>query len=302
MDATRRLPVRLDPGDTVALVSPASWPEDDVPPAMVSQLESWGLRVREGAHIVDRLGYLAGADEDRLSDLNAAIRDPEVRAIIATQGGCGSFRLTRGVDLAALAEDPKPILGYSDLTALHHLWHTVRVPSLHGAMAGEHADHVRRLLMEGAATTATSDPAASSAALTTSGRAEGPLFGGNLEMLARAVGVVDFDVAGCILLLEINRAAGLGMVDRALTQLILSGSLEGITGVAIGGIDQFDGYVDRGWGVLDVLHHHLAGLAVPILGGLPLGHVDDLVTVPLGVPAVLDADTGELVVGSAVAG
>lgn len=102
--------------------------------------------------------------------------------------------------------DPKPILGYSDITALHHLWQTVRAPSLHGAIAG----------------------------------------------------------------------------------------------IAVGSIDQFNGYEDRGWNMIHVLHHHLDGLGVPILGGLPLGHLDDLVTIPLGATGTLDADKRELVVGSAV--
>src|SRR6185437_12066250 len=200
----------------------------------------------------------------RLEDLNAAIRNPEIRAIVATRGGCGSFRLTKGVDLVALVKDPKPIVGFSDITALHHLWHTVQVPSLHGAISGKHRDDVRRILMDGGTTTVTSEPGALSADLTTRGRSEGIVFGGNLEMLARAVGVVPFDLAGCILMLEINKAAGLGMVDRALTQLIYSGALDGIIGVALGSIDQFQGFEDRGWNILDVLHH-LDGLHVPIL-------------------------------------
>jgi muramoyltetrapeptide carboxypeptidase len=101
---------------------------------------------------------------------------------------------------------------------------------------------------------------------------------------------------GCIVVVEANRAAGLGMVDRALTQLRLSGALDGITGVAVGSFDEFAGCSDRGWTVLDTLHDLLDDLGVPVLGGLPLGHVDDPVPVPLGVPAVLDADRGTLVV------
>jgi muramoyltetrapeptide carboxypeptidase len=148
--------------------------------------------------------------------------------------------------------------------------------------------------MEDVDTVVDADPAALSAELTTTGSAEGPLFGGNLEMLARSVGVVDVDLAGGILLLEVNRAAGLGMVDRALTQLRYSGALDGVAGVALGSIDQFAGYEDRGWTILDTLRDHLDALGVPVLGGLPLGHLDDLVTVPLGTAAVLDVDRGRL--------
>ncbi|MFJ4295615.1 hypothetical protein [Curtobacterium sp. NPDC089689] len=149
--------------------------------------------------------------------------------------------------------------------------------------------------MEGAQTTVDADASALSARLTTTGHAEGALFGGNLEMLARSVGVVDLDLAGRIFLLEINRAAGLGMVDRALTQLRYSGALDGVAGVALGSIHQFAGYEDRGWTILDTLRDHLDALGVPVLGGLPLGHIEDLVTVPLGTHAVLDVDHGRLI-------
>jgi muramoyltetrapeptide carboxypeptidase len=184
----------------------------------------------------------------------------------------------------ALRADPKVLLGYSDITALHFVRDAAGVPTLHGAIAGAHADHIRRLLMEDTQTVIDADTRTLSAELTTVGHVEGALFGGNLEMLARSVGVVN--------LLEINRAAGLGMVDRALTQLRHSGALDGVAGVALGSIDQFAGYEDRGWTILDKLRDHLGALGVPVLGGLPLRHIEDLVAVPLGTHAVLSAPSG----------
>ncbi|MBC3761278.1 hypothetical protein H7K62_06190 [Quadrisphaera sp. RL12-1S] len=90
------------------------------------------------------------------------------------------------------------------------------------------------------------------------------------------------------------------MVDRALTQLRLSGALDGVAGVAVGSFDEFAGFSDRSWTVLDTLHDLLDDLGVPLLGGLPLGHLPDPVPVPVGVPAVLDAGAGTLVVAPAV--
>lgn len=298
MEATTLRPGTLTKGDTVAIVSPASWPEESVPTWIARQVEAWGLRAVIAPHALDHRGYLAGSDTDRAADLNDAIRDPTVRAVIASVGGCGSFRIVPDVDVQALRADPKMLVGYSDITALHQVWDAAGVPSLHGAIAGTHGDHVRRLLMEDADTVVDADRAALSAELTTTGSVEGPLSGGNLEMLARSVGVVDFDLAGAVLLLEINRAAGLGMVDRALTQLRYSGALDGVVGVALGSIDQFAGYEDRGWTIVDTLRDHFDALGVPVLGGLPLGHVEDLVTVPLGTRAVLDVDRGRLTVES----
>lgn len=287
-----RVPAALRRGDLVALLSPASWSEQEGISAAVETLESWGLRVRLGQHARDRLGYLAGADVDRLEDLNAAIRDPDVRAVVALRGGCGSSRLSRSVDVLALGADPKPIVGFSDITALHCVWHAAGVVSLHGCVTNAHAESVRRQLCGQAAETVRSDPDAFGASLSTSGRVGGKLFGGNLEMLARSVGVVDMDLRGHVLLLEINRSAGLGMVDRALTQLILSGTLDGVRGVALGALQGFEGYRDRGWDVLDVLRERLSVLGVPVLAGLPLGHLPEPVTVPLGVDCRLDADAG----------
>ena len=298
MEAATLRPRTLIAGDTVAIVSPASWPEESVPDWIAQQVEAWGLRAVIAPHALDRRGYLAGSDADRAADLNDAIRDPEVRAVIASVGGCGSFRLVPDVDVDALRADPKMLVGYSDITALHQVWNAAGVPTLHGAIAGAHSDHVRRLLMEDAVTVVDADPAALSSELTTTGSVEGTLFGGNLEMLARSVGVVSFDVAGGILLLEINRAAGLGMVDRALTQLRYAGALNGVVGVALGSIDQFADHEDRGWTIVDTLRDHFDALGVPVLGGLPLGHVEDLVTVPLGTAATLDVDRGRLTVGS----
>ncbi|MFI2490272.1 LD-carboxypeptidase [Promicromonospora kroppenstedtii] len=287
---------RLEPGDAVALVSPASWSDESWVDESIATVESWGFEARLGKHADDRLGYLAGGDAERAADLNDAIRDPEVRAILTLRGGCGSLRLLADVDTDALRADPKPLIGFSDITALHQVWHRAGVPSVHGAVAGTRATTVLNLLRGEPGEPVRSDTDQYGAYLTTSGTASGPLVGGNLEMLARSVGIVDNDLAGHILLLELNRTVGLGMVDRPLTQLILSGALAGITGVAVGSLEGFDGYEDRGWNVLDVLRDRLGSLGVPILAGLPLGHIENPVSVPLGVRCELDADAGTLTV------
>jgi muramoyltetrapeptide carboxypeptidase len=288
----------LKPDDVIALVSPASWSDESWVEESIATVESWGFRTRLGKHADDRLGYMAGGDAERAADLNDAIRDPEVRAILTLRGGCGSLRLLADVDTDALRADPKPLIGFSDITALHQVWHGAGVPSVHGAVAGTRAETVLRLLQGETGEPVRSDRGQYGAYLTTTGMASGPLSGGNLEMLARSVGVVDSDLEGHVLLLEINRTVGLGMVDRALTQLILSGALAGITGVAVGSLEGFDGYEDRGWNVLDVLRDRLGSLGVPILAGLPLGHVENPVSVPLGVECVLDADAGTLTVAA----
>lgn len=290
----------LKEGDAVALVAPASWADQAWLDVNVAQLESWGLRVEVGDHLGERRGFLAGRDEDRAGDVNAALVDPEIRAVIALTGGCGSMRLLKSLDVAALRRDPKPLVGFSDITALHEVWRTAGVASLHGCIDGTRVDEVRGQLFGGLPAVIRTEEREFTAPLTTTGKAIGPLVGGNLEMLARSVGVVDLDLRGCVLLIEAHRAAGLGMVDRALTQLILSGSLEGIVGIALGRVDGFEDYRDRGWTVLDVLSDRLDALGVPILAGLPLGHGPSPSTVPLGTVCWLDADAGTLKSGPAL--
>lgn len=291
-------PARLVVGDTVALVSPASWSDEDWVAHNVALLQSWGLRVQLGPHARDRLGYLAGRDSDRAADINAAIADPRVRAVVALFGGCGSLRLLRDIDVAGLRRDPKPLVGFSDITAVHRVWHVAGVTSLHGCLDGAQADEIRGQLFGGRPAPVRTDPEALTASLTTRGTAAGVLVGGNLEMLARSVGILELDLRGHVLLLEAHRAAGLGMVDRALTQLMLSGSLDGITGVAVGRVHGFEGHRDREWTILEVLHDRLDGLGVPILGGLPIGHGEGPRAVPFGVSCRLDADQGVLITES----
>src|SRR5947208_2595520 len=111
--------LKLVPGDTVRLVSPASTPTKDGVVRGTMLLESLGLRVELGRHVFDRLGYLAGLDADRLADINDALNDASVRAIITTRGGKGAYRIADGLDFSAMRADPKLLVGFSEVTILH---------------------------------------------------------------------------------------------------------------------------------------------------------------------------------------
>lgn len=280
----------LLPGHKVALVWPASWSEDEGTEEILGLLRSWDLVPELGTHAGERLGILAGSDRHRLDDLNAAIRNPDVRAIIGMAGGVGSLRLLPGIDLAALQRDPKPIIGFSDITALHLAWNAAGVGSIHGPLHGDHSDDVRRLLAGELITPIRVNPDQFGAELTTGGNASGPIVGGNLEVMARSVGVTPFRADGHIVLIEILRAGGLGMVDRALSQLIGSGSFDGAVGVALGWATGFETHEDRGWTLIDVLADHLGRLNVPILAGLPIGHGPNPRGLPLGLPCRMNTE------------
>ncbi|MFC3455626.1 S66 peptidase family protein [Amycolatopsis speibonae] len=292
----------LRPGDRVRLVSPASFPSRELVAETTAVLESWGLKVEIGAHAFDRWGYMAGRDEDRLADLDDAFRDPAVRAVIATRGGAGAYRIAEDLDFAAVRADPKPVIGFSDITALHlSLRHHCGLAGIHGFLAGARsAASTRCLLMSTEPAVLHRDPRTMTVAAEVPGTATGDLVGGNLGTVAHAVGAGLPSLAGTILFLEAERTIGLGQIDRQLTQLIRSGALRGVRGVALGRFPGFEDYTDRDWTLVDVFEDRLGALGVPVLGGIDVGHGPDPLSVPLGTAAVLDTDAGTLTVAPAV--
>ena len=296
---------RLRRGDRVRLVSPASYPNPTLVEDYVEVLTSWGLRGEVGEHCFDEWGYMAGTDADRLYDLNQAFRDPEIRAVLATRGGAGAYRIADGIDFEAVRADPKPLIGFSDITFLHlAILHRCRVGAIHGCLVGPTAlSSVLQLLTTTDPITLNRDPNAVSGDIQIPGRASGPLVGGNLDAVATSVGVRMPSMSDAILFLESQRKVGLGTVDRQITQLIQSGALDGVVGVALGSFEGFGGYSDRGWTLTEVLTDRLGLLGVPVLGGFFAGH--DLTTpngdhdqsaIPLGSSATLDTTTGTLTI------
>lgn len=296
----------LQRGDTVRIVSPASFPDEADVVALQVELESWGLTVERGAHVFDQWGYMAGRDPDRLDDLNAAFRDSKVRAIFASIGGAGAYRIAEEIDFEAVRRDPKPLIGFSDISYLQMaLWRECRLMTIHGAPVGkEAAASVRQLLMDDTPVTVTRDPQAYSAKIQVEGRANGLLIGGNLSSITHMVGAGLPSFGGTILLLEDKRDMGLGRIDRQITQLKRAGALSNLAGLALGLFSGFDDYEDRGWTLVDVLKDHLEPLGIPILGGLKIGHnglgadgLPDQTCVKLGAPATIDTAAGKLISG-----
>jgi muramoyltetrapeptide carboxypeptidase len=299
------VPRRLEPGDQVRFVSPASTPDRECVKRGEQLLTSWGLRVEIGAHAFDTFGhYLAGRDEDRLSDMNEALRDPGVRAIFVTAGGKGAYRIANGLDFAAARRHPKPVVGFSETTILHMaLWRSCLLVGFHGPHVGWNddwygprvADSLRRALMEPETLTIRQDPRELTAKVLVEGLATGVLMGGNLDMIATSVGWACPSFDGAILFIE-DVDKQIGRLDRALTQLLRSGLLDGVQGVAVG---QFIRCADENphkWSIVDVLHDRLSALGVPVLGGLPIGHGPQTPTVALGARATLDTGTLTLTV------
>lgn len=258
--------------------------------ACAELLRSWGLRVDFGANAFRKLNYLAGTDEERLSDINDALRDPDVRAIFATRGGKGSYRIADHLDFNAARRDPKFVVGFSDITILHMaLWKRGIGGGIHGALSDDDWERptsasgipMKDLLMDADDVVLSALADEETIALTTDGKVEGPLVGGNLDMVATAAGWALPNLGGCILLLEAVNMF-IGQVDRQLTMLRKGGHLSGVVGIALGRFTDFK--ASGSLTIIDLLREHLAALNVPILGGLPLGHGKSSQRVPIGWP------------------
>ncbi|GID92361.1 peptidase S66 [Amorphoplanes digitatis] len=299
-------PPMLRPGDRVRVIAPA-YPPDTRLARGIEILSSFGLVVEVGAHVNDRYGYLAGTDEDRLADLNAAFADPGVRGVFAARGGYGTQRVVDRLDLSAVRRDPRVFVGFSDLTSLMgRLWQGARLVTFYGPMVNwtdsrtgpVEIESLRKAIMTTEPVVLTRDPAEPSAAVLVPGTATGRLLGGNLTMLQTAIGTRDLpDLDGAILLFEdVDEAAY--SYDRMLTQLRRAGALDGIAGIAIG---QFTSAANSGtWNAATAVQDRVGDLGVPVLGGLRVGHGNGQLTVPLGTRATIDTAAGTLTVAPGV--
>jgi muramoyltetrapeptide carboxypeptidase len=295
--ARGRAPALLAPGDRIGVVAPAGpVPMEDLERG-IAWLERRGYVVARGAHLAGRAAYLAGADADRASDLNAAIRDRRVRLVWCARGGYGTPRLLERVDTRALRRDPKPLLGYSDETALQEVWRRAGAPILYGPHVVELADrraYDKRSLwsaLEGRPI----DVPIPRRHVVRPGRASGRLLGGCLSLLVGLAGTpYEPPLDGAILFWEdVNEQPF--RIDRMLTHLRNAGWLKRLAGMVVGrlhGCHAGDPRLERTIG--EILADRLEGTRFPVAFGLPAGHTPGKWTLPLGVKARLDTRAGRL--------
>ncbi len=308
------LPPHLDFGDTIGLVSPASAPPDprNIDRAMVT-LEHLGFKTRLARNARKRLGFLAGTDRERAADLMQMFADRKIKAILCIRGGYGAARLLARLDYALIRANPKAFIGYSDITSLHCALGTkAGLVTFHGPVAN--SDLARKDLcdftVQGLLRTVMQRNAPGSVCqgyekktvkVLQPGLASGPLTGGNLSLLCATVGTpYQPRFKNRILFLEDVREPPYRF-DRMLTHLLHAGLLQQVAGVAIGiNRDCADHSPQSSneyrQSLEDVFRDRLLPLQVPIVSGLPFGHIRENATLPLGVQAVLDANRGDLVI------
>ncbi len=284
----------LRPEGTIALIAPAG------PAALdVEKAEQWmrnrgyGLRIYPGVY--ERDGYLAGSDKTRLADLHAAFADPDIDAIFCLRGGYGTPRLLDSLDFGLLRANPKPFVGYSDITALHLAINryagfvTFHGPMLNADLLGDKQPPTESSLFsllrgQLGAGSELAHPVAFPLTTLEPGIARGRLQGGNLSMIAALMGTpFEIDAQGIILFIEdVNEP--IYRIDRLLTHLRLAGKLAQVAGVLVGDVAGVDSMaLER------LLKQTFAPLGVPVLSGWRSGHCDPNLTLPLGALVRLDA-------------
>jgi len=254
-----------------------------------------------GAYVLERDGYLAGPDEHRLTDLNRFAADATIDGIWCIRGGYGAMRVLERIDYEAWCRHPKTLIGYSDITALHAaIGPRAELVTFHGPTARGRLTEFSRASLRAAVVDGTESCGYAPDAITLhEGRARGRLVGGNLALLAAMCGTpYAASLDGAILVLEdVNEAVY--RIDRMLTQLRLSGALADVAGIAFGRfteIPEDTAHEDRP--LLDLLGEVSRQCNVPCLANIPLGHIADQWTIPLGAVAELDANTRTLTIVS----
>jgi muramoyltetrapeptide carboxypeptidase len=303
----------LPPGGTIGAVAPASpWDERSQMERGVRWWESKGYRVKLAPHAWDRDDYVAGDPKARASDLEAMFADPEVDVVQVIGGGYGCSEVLPHLDLDVIAANPKPFIGYSDITVLHVAFrkHADLVsfygPGLMGVGWAERGEWSRERALRALTNPSPLDevPANPDDAFVGgigSGRASGTLVGGCLWLLRETLGTPwEPNLDGCILFFEDVHCPP-WYVDGMLVQLRNAGKLDGIAGIAIGEFAKSEHWREqepwlRSRSLEDVFERHLAPLEVPIVFNLPLGHGKHLCTIPLNVQATVDADRRTLTI------
>ena len=302
----------LPKGGTVGVPAPAS-PYENRSEVLrgVEWWEAQGYRVKLADGVFDRDAYVAGDPKSRARDLMAMFADPEVDLVQALQGGYGSSQVIPHLDFDVIADNPKPFVGYSDITALHvAIRQSTGLATFYGyGLAGvgdkETTPFSRNRLLSVLGSEGTGvipkDPDDPYVRPIHGGKAAAPVAGGCLWLLLQTMGTPwEIDLDGSIFFFE-DVDAPPWYIDGMLTQLTQAGKLDGVAGIAIGDMDKCDWRETRPeWprtkSLEDVFEEHLGPLGVPVLYKLPLGHGKHHATLPLGVMATLDADARTLTI------
>jgi len=284
-------PPFLKQDDEVVIVSPAGRTDAELIDAGIAVLRSWGLKVTPMPHIYGSFHQYSGSDWNRIDDLQEAINNPDYKAIICTRGGYGCSRIVDKIDFSPLIENPKWLVGFSDVTVLHAQLHRMRIESIHGAMLRNFqygAETVKEALfgtlkiyeIEG-------HP------LNRHGNAIGAITGGNLTLINNVIGTPsEIITMGKILFIE-DLGEHLYHLDRLMTQLQRAKKLENLAGLIVGQFSEMkDNETSFGKTVEEIIYNAVEEYQYPVCFNFPAGHVADNRALYLGRKSKLTVGTG----------
>lgn len=303
-------PAKLRTGDKIGLVSPAGFISEEELSESVTNLSNLGFEPVPGKYVLNRSGYLGGTDKERAEDLNNMFADKNIKGIVCTRGGYGAARMLHYLDYDLIKSNPKPLVGYSDITVLiSALYAKTGLVSFHGPVGistfnDYSVNHFRNVLMFPSQTYAMSNPPLaadeqSQAYTIRAGKAEGILYGGNLSLVVSLIGTeYDSDTSGCIIYLE-EVGEEPYRIDRMLTQMIQAGKFNKAAGIALGVFSKCEpkptqSGISNSFTLKEVLFDRLYPLGIPVIYGLSFGHITNKFTIPTGIKANLDVDNAEL--------
>ena len=283
---------KLNFGDTIGIICPASGDEDEKISSKIEYLKALGFKVRTGSHVYDKYGYLAGDDKDRALDLISAFQDPAIDAIMCYRGGYGTMRMLPYVDFNLLKNNPKIFIGYSDITTLlNYMYKKNNLITFHGPMAGSDLkdytlDSLLNTLMNGDKPFYLENPSNIQLKFYGSKSVSGTIIGGNLSLICATLGTpYELDFKDKILFIE-EIGEEPYSIDRMLCQLTLSNKLHQCSGFILG---QFkDCSNETGLSLEEVLDHYIFSLNKPVIYNFMCGHDTPKLTLPIGAKAALD--------------
>lgn len=267
---------KLKIGDKVAVISPAGKVEEEKIMSAIKILEDWGLKVQLGKHAFDVFNKMAGKDEDRLKDLQDAIDNPNIKAIFCSRGGYGLVRIIDKVNWSKFTDNPKWIIGFSDVTVLHNQLNKMGVPSIHAPMPNSYHSTPNEALLS-----------LKNALFKNNYQYNHELFlnnevvGGNLSIVYSLLGTnSDVDTDGKVLFLE-EIAEYAYNVDRMFFALKKAGKLDKLKGLAIG---YFTDIKDDNFGISikDIILNITKEYNYPVVFDIKAGHEDDNHAIILG--------------------
>ncbi|MCK5028056.1 MAG: LD-carboxypeptidase [Bacteroidales bacterium] len=287
-------PAKLNKGDKIGIIAPSRKISHDEIKAAIQVFENWGLQVSLGKNLFKKDRQFSGTDEEREEDLQYMLDDPEIKAIVCARGGYGTIRIVNLVDYTAFMKNPKWIVGYSDITALHaHLNQNLNVKSIHGIMPINFPDDltennsIRTLKKALFGEENTYEIAAHD--FNRNGKAIGELIGGNLSVLYSISGTkFDIETDGKLLFIE-DLDEYLYHIDRMMMNLKYSGKLENLNGLIVGGMaDMNDNEIPFGKSAYEIIQDVVKDYSFPVCYDFPVGHTENNSALILGKKSELE--------------